>query len=153
VGLQRVYELILSKVFNPYIVDVLSHLSYVELGNGQKYDREYFDYKDGFSRHFEIQVNECIFWLKVESIMKIGLFTAPSIIHFKTAVESLKAILGRLGVNEVLFQISPNSPQYQFLQQIAVAHESWHLGHLTFDPDIVENLNDYQFNYCDQDTF
>ena len=82
--------------------------------------------------------------------MQIGFFTYPTIEHFKKAMESLKIICKKLGINEILFQVSPNSSMSTALKTITEPQQSWLVGYLPFeDMDITE----FEFTFADLDTF
>jgi hypothetical protein len=116
----------------------------------QDYQNEFYQYKNSIYPHFQLELEGCRFFCKVEAIMQIGFFTYPTIEHFKKAMESLKIICKKLGINEILFQVSPNSSMSTALKTITEPQQSWLVGYLPFeDMDITE----FEFTFADLDTF
>ncbi|GAA0729745.1 hypothetical protein GCM10009430_40190 [Aquimarina litoralis] len=116
-----------------------------------KFNSDFITYKDSFKSHYYIEIEGCIFWFKIQAIMHIGKFFAPSEIALQKALKRLKRKAFFLGINEILFQVDPDSIASKQLQSITKPKESWLVGYLDFDKNI--NLNDFIFTYSDLDTF
>ncbi|WP_299887512.1 GNAT family N-acetyltransferase [uncultured Lacinutrix sp.] len=113
--------------------------------------KEFINYKNSFKSHYCIEIENCVFWVKIQAIMHIGLFYAPSDIELKNAIQKLKRKASFLGITEFLFQVDASSVMAKQLQTITKPKESWLAGYLDFDPKI--NLKDFIFTYSDLDTY
>jgi hypothetical protein len=116
----------------------------------QNYQTEFYTYKNSFYPHFQLELDGCQFYFKVDAIMKIGFFTYPSEEQFKKAIETLKMICSRLGINEILFQVSPNTTMASVLKTVTEPQQSWLVGFLPFEEI---DLNEFEFTFADLDTF
>ncbi|MHA7057574.1 GNAT family N-acetyltransferase [Aquimarina sp. M1] len=117
----------------------------------QNFDHSFIDYKNRYQSHYCIKLEGCIFWLKIQAIIHVGRFYAPSEIALQKAIKKLKQKAFFLGVSELLFQVHPESIMASQLKTIVTPKESWLVGYLDFDPEI--DLNDFKFTYSDLDTF
>jgi len=117
----------------------------------QKFTKSFIDYKNSFNNHFFIELYDCVFWVKIQSIMNIGLVQAPSETSLKKATRKLRRIAFFLGIKELLFQIDSATPVASYLTKIVVPKKSWLIGYLDFDPTI--NLEEFLFTYADLDTY
>jgi len=111
----------------------------------------FITYKNSFKSHYCIELEGCVFWLKIQAIIHVGKFYAPSAEALQKAIKKLKRKAFMLGITEFLFQVDADSNMAKQLQTIIQPKESWLVGYLDFDPDI--NLNDFIFTYSDLDTF
>lgn len=117
----------------------------------QVFTPEFIEYKNSFKNHYCIEVEGCVFWVKIQAIMHIGLSYAPSDLALQKAIKKLKRKAFFLGITEFLFQVDPTSVIASQLQTIVAPKESWLVGYLDFDPAI--DLKDFIFTYSDLDTF
>lgn len=116
-----------------------------------KFDRDFITYKNSFKNHYCVELEGCVFWLKIQAIIHVGQFYAPSEIELQKAIKKLKRKAFFLGITEFLFQVNANSIMSKQLQSITQPKESWLVGYLDFDPEI--DLKDFIFTYSDLDTF
>ena len=116
----------------------------------QEYDRDFIQYKNSFNKHYFIELNDCNFWIKIDSVLHIGFFRTTSNENFKKALRKLKTIAFFLGITEILFQVLIDSKEYQLLSKLQTPKESWLVGYLPFQSI---NLEEFEFNYADLDTF
>jgi hypothetical protein len=117
----------------------------------QVFRPDFIDYKNSFKSHYCIEVEGCVFWVKIQAIMHVGIFYAPSDIAFQKAIKKLRHKAFFLGITEFLFQVDATSIMAKQLKTIVQPKESWLAGYLDFDPEI--NLKDFIFSYSDLDTF
>jgi len=122
----------------------------LSLNAHQKWDDVFFNYKNQLFPHYIIELEECIFYLKIDSMMHIGFFTFPNQQQLKLAIAKLNNIAKKLGVNEILFQCSENSMMYSGLVKEMNPQSSWKIGYLLFDEIAIE---EFEFTYANLDTF
>ena len=116
-----------------------------------KFTNDFIDYKNSFKSHYCVEVEGCVFWLKIQAIIHVGKFYAPSAEALQKAIKKLKRKAFFLGITEFLFQVDADSTMAAQLQTIVEPKESWLVGYLDFDPEI--DLKDFIFTYSDLDTF
>lgn len=116
-----------------------------------QYDDDFFCYKNGFHEHFHISLESCRFYLKFDRILHVGYFDFPNEVQLGRALQHLKQIARRSGINEVLFQADPVTEQHRVLKAFLPAQDSWPIGYLCFDEHF--DINQTAFNYADLDTF
>ncbi len=117
----------------------------------QDFTSSFVQYKNSFNNHYFIQSDDCIFWVKIQAVMLVGLFYAPSDKAFEKAINKIKRKAFFLGINEIQFHVQPTSKMASQLQKIESPQESWLVGYLSFEPDI--DINDYFFCFADFDTY
>ncbi|MDN3664289.1 GNAT family N-acetyltransferase [Algibacter miyuki] len=117
----------------------------------QLFTPEFISYKNSFKKHYCIEIEGCVFWIKIEAIIHVGLSYAPSEIALQKAIKKLKRKAFLLGITELLFQVDPKSVIASQLKTIVNPKKSWLVGYLDFAPNI--NLNNFTFTYSDLDTF
>ncbi|WP_044400333.1 GNAT family N-acetyltransferase [Lacinutrix sp. Hel_I_90] len=117
----------------------------------QVLDDKFIIYKNSLKNHYCIELENCVFWVKIEAIMHVGLSHAPSKVALQKAIKKLKQKAFLLGITEILFQVDPKSLIASQLQNLVVAKESWLIGYFNFDPEI--DLKHFIFTYGDLDTF
>ena len=113
--------------------------------------KDFINYKNSFKNHYCVAIEGCVFWLKIQAIIHVGQFYAPSEKALQKAIKKLKQKAFFLGITELLFQVDSDSNMAKQLQTITQPQESWLVGYLDFDPKI--NLKDFIFTYSDLDTF
>lgn len=116
-----------------------------------KFNQDFIDYKNSFKSHYCVELEGCVFWLKIQAIIHVGKFYAPSAEALQKALKKLKRKAFYLGITEFLFQVDEHSTMAEQLQTITQPKESWLVGYLDFDPTI--DLQEFIFTYSDLDTF
>ncbi|MBC8757589.1 GNAT family N-acetyltransferase [Kordia sp. YSTF-M3] len=116
-----------------------------------QFTNDFIDYKNSFKSHHCVELEGCVFWLKIQAIAHVGKFYAPSAEALQKAIKKLKRKAFFLGITEFLFQVDADSTMAKQLQTITQPKESWLVGYLDFDPEI--DLKDFIFTYSDLDTF
>jgi len=104
-GLGNFYQTLLSKKLG---VNQMPEMNYTNSVKSQVYNNQFLLYKNGFGKHFNIRINNCDFFIKVDSVMKVGVFQHPDITSFQMALRTLKRICFFCGINEIQFQVSEN---------------------------------------------
>lgn len=117
----------------------------------QVIDQEFITHKNKLKNHYTVKLEDCIFWIKIERILQVGLCYADSEVSLQKAIEKLKRKAFYLGIPEILFQVDPKSKLSKQLTTIVLPKESWHVGYLPFDSKI--DLKDFIFTYAAVDTF
>lgn len=160
------YTLPLGKVLNKITISKIyslffrkrvtaSQIKKLKKDNQDKFQLElsknFIDYKNTFNDHYSFEADGCVFWFKIQAIIHIGKFYAPSEQAFKKAIKKLKRKARFLGITELLFQVDTNSKMITYLNTISQPQQSWLVGYLDFDPSV--NLSDFSFSYLDLDTF
>lgn len=138
-------------IFNSYVIDSYRNPFSKTEQIHQVYNKEFYNYKNGFNRHFLIKIDSCVFYLKLNSIVNVGFFDAPNSEELNKALEQLKEMIAKLGLNEILFQVDRCSNQYKILNKIATPQPSWLIGYVPFEENLT--LDDFGFNFADLDTF
>lgn len=145
--LQKQFQNKVHRVFNQYLS---SDFEYSSNLSHQIINAVFLKYKERMSDYYIIEIEGCVFYLKVDSVIRIGLFTFETYENFLIAVEKLKDIGSQIGVSEILFQVSENSEMYQVLKKITTPQPSWILGYLKFREI---DINPFEFAYINLDTF
>lgn len=117
----------------------------------QNKSADFFEYKNSFSNHYFIEICNCLFWIKIEGIMKVGLVTISNQNDFNKAIKKLKSKCFFSGINEILFQVDANSEEYFALKKLEKPQQSWPLGYLLFNKEC--EIKNFRFSYSDLDTF
>ncbi len=117
----------------------------------QKFDTEFITYKNKMTNHFFIKIDNCIFWIKIEAIMHVGIFKAPSASTLFKALKKIKRKAFILGINEILFQVHPDTLMSEQLNTHITAKASWLVGYLLFDTTVL--IDNFRFNYSNLDTY
>ncbi len=139
------------RLFEPYLTEVFENPILDDKKRYQVYSDSFYNYKESFNRHFKININDCVFYLKVGAIIHIGHFEFPTNESLKKAISILKMLCIKIGVNEILFQVDPGTSQYKGLSSIKSGLPSWLIGYFSFDKKI--DISEFGFNYSDLDTF
>ena len=84
-------------------------------------------------------------------MVNVGFFDFDTEQNLVIALEKLKELINRLGMNEILFQVDPSSKQYKVLSRIEKGLPSWLIGYLPFENNL--DLDSFGFNFSDLDTF
>ena len=144
-----VYSAFFTKNVSQHAIDKLTseHKKKFRLN----FNQEFIDYKNGFKNHYCVEIDGCIFWIKIQAIIHVGLFYAPSKATLQKAIKKLKRKAFLLGITEILFQVDDLSTMAKQLSTITQPKTSWLVGYLDFDETI--NLEDFIFTYSDLDTF
>ncbi|QHI38123.1 hypothetical protein IMCC3317_35090 [Kordia antarctica] len=143
------YDLFFKKKFSQDAIDKLT--SEHKEKYRMKFTNDFVAYKNSFKSHYCIEIDDCVFWVKIQAIIHVGLFYAPSAEALQKAIKKLQRKAFFLGITEFLFQVDATSTMAKQLQTIVQPKESWLVGFLDFDPEI--DLKDFIFTYSDLDTF
>lgn len=146
-----------SKFYNPFFNNKTSKNAIKKLNTEHKekfrlkFNTDFVSYKNSFKEHYCIELEGCVFWIKIQAIIHVGQFYAPSEVALQKAIKKLKKRAFLLGITELLFQLDTNSTMSKQLKTIIEPKTSWLVGYLDFDSEI--NLKDFIFTYSDLDTF
>ena len=140
-----------SRLLEPYLTTQVSNPLLAERKIAQVYDDAFFQYKDGFNTHFLVQLEHCVFYLKIDAIMQIGFFDYPEISDLQKGLKALKRVATKLGCNEILFQVNPDTRQHQGLSTVLADQQSWLIGYLWLQNPL--QINAFGFNFADLDTY
>jgi GNAT superfamily N-acetyltransferase len=135
------------KELKPYKINEVEYKSNL---SHQIFNPTFFEYKDNIQPHHLIEVEGCVFYIKIDAIMQVGFFTFDNYEKLEIALEKLKEIGQNIGVNEILFQVSENSEMYKGLKGITPPQPSWIIGYLTFQEI---DFTHFEFTYANLDTF
>lgn len=145
--LQRQFQNKVQRILSPYKKTDFKYLSNY---SHQLVTPIFLKYKEGMSEHHIVEIENCVFYLKVDTIIRVGLFAFKEYENFLVAIEKLKEMGNRIGVNEILFQVSENSEMYHALKRVTSPQPSWILGYLKFRE---VDVNQFEFAYMNLDTF
>jgi|GEM_PF-2033760 len=140
-----------KSVFRPYITSPTVNPVALESRMHQDYSSSFFNYKDGLNKHFTILINDCLFYLKVRAIIEVGFLGYNNVENLPGAIDKLKRLAAKCGINEILFQVDPTTKQFDGLTSISEGKPSWLIGYLPFDDSL--DISKFGFNYADLDTF
>ena len=148
VNLDKLYQIVCRN----YLKTIETKHSVSDTSNKfkQNYNSDFINYKNSFNQHFFIKLHDCIFWIKIDSVLHVGFFTFNCQKKIELALKKLKRIAILLGINEILFQVVIDSNEYKILKKIKASKPSWLIGYLPFES---LNIEDFEFNYADLDTF
>jgi GNAT superfamily N-acetyltransferase len=116
----------------------------------QAFNNDFLTYKNGFFPHFWIELYDCQFLVKVDALLQIGFFNYSSFENLLLAIKQLKKLCVKMGVTELLFQVTADSGMSSALQKITAPQPSWLIGYLPFEEI---NLSEFEFTFADLDTF
>ena len=150
-GLQKNYDRFVASKLAPYAGESSNNPLLEEGKAGQVYDEAFYRYKETYNPHHTLHLEGCVFWVKIESVVQVGFFDAPSQEAFHKAITQLKKIAAKLGVNELLFQTTVGTKQSKLLSTITPPQESWRIGSFPFASGA--DFNDYALNFADIDVF
>ncbi len=145
--LQSLYQQRVKSILDPYLCP---DFEYFSEKSHQVMDHNFYVYKNELFPHYCIELQECVFYVKVDAIMHVGFFSFHNQTQLKKALEELFEIAKKIGVNEVLFQCSVNSKMYEGLVNELIPLPSWKIGYLPFEPI---DLTAFEFTYANLDTF
>jgi hypothetical protein len=148
-NLNFLYSTFYSKKINSKRFDIINKQN--KENYSQLLNTKFIRHKNSIQNHYCVELEDCFFWIKIDGIMHIGLFTAPNVQAFEKAIKKLKRKAYFLGITELLFQVDSKSPMVNLLNNICKPKESWLIGYLNFDDSI--NFSKFVFNYSDLDTF
>lgn len=127
---------------NPFSKTRLTH---------QEYGNHFYTYKNGLSNHLLVKIEDCVFYLKLNSIVNVGFFDFENENDLLSAIVKLKKIVSKIGLNEILFQVDSCSQQFKILTTFLTPQSSWLVGYVPFEESLT--LENYAFNFADLDTF
>lgn len=151
IGLNHVYQRFISKKLAAFKCTPEQNPFEKEDKIYHNYSESFYQYKSGFYLHHCIKVNNCFFYLKVDSIMKIGHVNFSDAETLKKGVQALIQICKSVGISEILFQTDPSSKLNEALCSIYDSKPSWLIGYLLFDESL--EVNRIGFNFSELDTF
>ncbi|WAC03781.1 GNAT family N-acetyltransferase [Lacinutrix neustonica] len=117
----------------------------------QVFTKTFVSYKNSFKNHYYIEEENCVFWVKIEGVMHVGLSYAPSNVALQKALIKIKRKAVFLGISEILFQVDSKASLARQLATITAPKKSWYVGYLPFKRPM--DLKDFIFTYSDLDTF
>ena len=150
-GLRKYYYHILKPFLHSYQHPNIENPEIDDHFYAQQYSEGFYHHRESYNEHISISLNECVFWLKIDSIMRIGFFDAQNAEQLKGALKMLKSLCSKMGVSEILFQSFPNTKQANLLKQFIEPQESWIIGYFPFDNSF--DINQLRINFGDFDTF
>jgi hypothetical protein len=115
-----------------------------------RYSPEFFQYKQA-GGSFLLEICGKKIWVKIEGALLVGAVEYCDLTTFKAMLLQLKHLCRRVGISEILFQISPGTHLDEMLSTFYPALQSWLVGYLNFSSDIP--FDALKFNYGDLDSF
>lgn len=114
-------------------------------------DNEYYQYKS-FTNNFMIEIKETLFWIKIKNGLLIGDVSINSIEKFDEALQILKQISSKNGIDNIIFQASPDTQLSKMMEERAdEKFDSWIVGFKRFSTEFP--LEKLKFTFGDLDTF
>lgn len=147
--LKSVFEGYALEILKPFEIDS-SRFSNSNEGLFQEYSSQFFDYKT-FTANTRVELGNTKFWLKISDRVCVGDVRFESESDLVDGINTLKLITNKLGLNEILFQVTPGTAIEQALSKHFPSFESWKVGYILFDKSL--DIKRLQGNYGDLDTF
>ncbi len=111
----------------------------------------YYQYKS-FGGSICINLSGVIFWIKILGGHLVGDVEVTDGANFQKGLAQLRALAGRLGVDQIIFQASPKTLISKSLEDIVdEVFESWMVGYKNFNSDFP--LHSMKYTFGDLDTF
>lgn len=117
---------------------------------GVNRSKEYYEYKS-FTPNFFVQLKSAKVWVKPLGGLLVGDMEVTDAIQVESTLIELQELAQKLGLNKVVFQISPDTLLYQILISKYSPVESWLIGYKSFNSQFP--LDKLKFTYGDLDTF
>ncbi len=142
-----------NKTFEPYRVNHYFAGSLNEDINIVSVERNpaYYKYKS-ISNSFVIQLEGCLFWIKIKSGLHIGDIEVSSATNFFKALDILKELSQKLHIDNIIFQASPDTLISKLMKKTTCnLFQSWVIGFQNFNSKFP--LEKLKLTYGDLDTF
>ena len=111
----------------------------------------YYRYKS-FGSSVCINLSGVIFWIKISGGLLVGDVEVTASGDFQKGLAQLRALARRLGVDQIIFQASPETLISQSLEGLVdEVFESWMVGYKDFNSDFP--LQSMKYTFGDLDTF
>ncbi|MGH2665139.1 GNAT family N-acetyltransferase [Flavobacterium sp.] len=156
-GMQKIpfirifYKSYLKKIFEKHITEKTLKGSIPEDYVSVCRNKAYYNYKT-FSDNFNIVLEDCFFWIKIKNGLEIGDVEASSEENFNKAMQSLKQICKKAGIQKITFQTSPGTLPYEWMKnQKSIDFKSWLVGYKNLGSHFP--LEKLKFTLGDVDTF
>lgn len=97
-------------------------------------------------------IGDVVFWFKLDAILHVGAFSAPSAEALQKALATLMQFCKKNGISKILFQVDESSENYAQLAALNYnLQPSWIVGGLELLTPLP--LADFKFDYHNLDTF
>ncbi|MEM9023613.1 MAG: GNAT family N-acetyltransferase [Bacteroidota bacterium] len=113
-------------------------------------DEAFFRYKSFLGNRL-CEVAGVPVWLKADTRLLVGDMAVLPDAELLPVLQGLKQLAARLGLREVVFQVSPGAPLDRFFSRHVPPIESWAIGYKNYSSDFP--LDRLRFTYGDLDTF
>jgi GNAT superfamily N-acetyltransferase len=105
-----------------------------------------------YSTNEIVKIGDCVFWLKLDSVLMVGWAQAPTENAFKNAIEFLQQKCSSIGVYSIYFQVSEKSTICSYLRNMNIPlTNSWNIGLYRLKEDTIQHP--YSINFYNFDTF
>jgi len=105
-----------------------------------------------FSNNGFLLVEGCLFWVKQDAALVVGMFSAPSSAQFGRALKHLLRACKAQGIPEIQFHVDEGHTEYALLTDQGISlTPGWRIAHkFLAEPFSVEH---YRYSFCSFDTF
>jgi GNAT superfamily N-acetyltransferase len=117
--------------------------------NGVFRDDSYLQYKT-YSATQIIEIDGALFWIKLQNGLQVGDIENIGD-NFESTMQKLKALARKLGVNQIYFQVSPQTKLHTLLTRICTPAPAFSAGFRIIDSDI--SIETIKFTLADIDIF
>lgn len=150
--LHRTYTRLVKKSWKKYISEEgwFENPLHAEGFLSVRYSPEFFRYKQA-GGSFLLKISGKQIWVKIEGALLVGAMEDCDLTTFREILLQLQRMCQWVGINEILFQISPGTRLDAMLSTLFPALPSWLVGYLNFSSDIP--FEALKFNYGDLDSF
>lgn len=152
IGMEKTLRKRLEKALESYIIKCdLDTLNKTPKKYTQKYDSAFFKMKE-FCPHYLVEIEGCTLWLKYDLYIAVGFVHFPESGRANYLIETLKKIVGKVGIHELIFHVQDQSPEFSLLDNWQEAQPSFKISYLRLsDSDVAfENV---KLNFMDMDIF
>lgn len=149
----KLYDTTILKAFSKFQTDKIISGSVFLNDDAVSIHRNdaYYRYKT-FSNNFTIEINETLFWIKINNGLLVGDVQMQTLEKFDVALQTLKEIAAKTGIKEIVFQASPNTLLSHIMEPRALEKfDSWKVGFKNFNSNFP--LKNLKFTFGDLDTF
>ena len=112
---------------------------------------DFFEQKN-FCKHYQLELNGCILYLKYDRILSVGLCHFTEKAEPEKLIQSLKQLARKCLIHEIVFHVQGNSKEAALLQTYLPAYSSFKISYFTIGPSSIE-FPAVQLNYMDMDVF
>ena len=151
-GKENVLRKRLEKALIPFMLNRdFENMNRVPENYTQRYTKNFFKMKE-FCPHYLIEIDGVILWLKYDYVISVGFVEFNEKRSAKEVLATLKKVLRRVGIFELVFHVQDETKEFKWLSQSVEAHSSFKISYLRLN-DCEASFDDVKLNLMDMDIF